>query len=258
MNGKSNQHCTRIVIAICCAAFCTTALAASEDELGDLAARLQYGYYSADARALQRAIQEIEKIEVDPKLNRARDYQLGYGQWKLAETLLKQDGSAARRAAAACIDVTDRALEAVPKRLNIPKPDVLHAELHAIQAGCYIARRDSSRAGKALEEGLALQPSNPRILLVAGAFAIGHAKSSADRAAAERSIASAVTAFDLQPPQAPGAADWGHAEALALLGEIQLAQGNGIGARNSLERALVIAPDYTHARTLLARATGGR
>lgn len=233
-------------------------LAAGDDELDELAARLQYNFYAADARAIDRAIQEITKLEVDPALARARDYQLGYGQWKLAETLGNKDRSGARRALTACIDVTDKALDAVPKRANLPRPDLLHAELHAVQAGCYLARGDASQAGKLLEEGAGLQPGNPRILFVSASKSIAKAKSPADRASAERSMASAVAAFDQQPPQPPGTADWGHAEALAKLGEIQLQQGNTVAARNSLERALVLAPDYVFAKTLLARATGGR
>ncbi len=230
-------------------------LGAGFDELNDLAARLQFDYYAADVRALQQDIQEISKLDLESDFLRVRNYQLGYGQWKLAETLQPKDRSGARRAAEACITATESALEAVPKRANIPRPDIVHAELLAIQSGCYAVRGDASRAGKLSAEARGLQPSNPRILLVIAAQAIARAKSVADRASAERSIAEAVAAFDTQPPLPAGSADWGHAEALAWLGEIQLTQGNRIAARNSIERALVLAPDFVVARALLARAT---
>lgn len=251
-------HAIRWTTALICCAASVRVFAAGADELNDLAARLQFNYYAADTRALQQNLRDITNLSLSADLTRTRDYQLGYGQWKLAETIQPKDKPASRRAADACIEATDKALDAVPKRANIVRPDVLHAELHAIQSGCYATRGDVSRATKLLEDARALQSGNPRILLVTAALAIGRAKSAADRAAAEGSIAAAVAAFDAQPPLPPGSADWGHAEALARLGEIQLLQGNRVAARNSIERALVMAPDYSFARALLARTTGSR
>ena len=248
----------RVLVALSVGAAVTESLAAGADELDDLAGRLQFGFYAADTRALRQDTQAIAKLELGPELERFRSYQLGYGHWKLAESLVVKDRSGARKSADDCLDVTDKALAAVPKRANIPRPDVLHAELYAIQAGCYSVRGENSRAGKSLEEARALQPANPRVLLVGAMMAIDRAKSAEARSAAEREIGSAVAAFDAQPPQPPGTADWGHAEALAWLGEIQLRQGNRVSARNSIERALVLAPDYSLARALLARITSGR
>ncbi|MBC7983677.1 MAG: hypothetical protein H7Y02_07485, partial [Candidatus Obscuribacterales bacterium] len=69
------------------------------------------------------------------------------------------------------------------------------------------------------------------------------ANSKAEHEQAERQLSDVVAAFDALPPSEPGAPDWGHAEALAYLGQAALARGNRIAARNSLERALVLAPD---------------
>jgi tetratricopeptide (TPR) repeat protein len=259
MIRKSSGPWIAVVAAVWCGLPATLVFPANNsDELNDLVGRMQFNYYAADARALRQDVQEVSALEVDPELTRVRDYQVGYGQWKLAETLQVKDRSAARHAAGACIDATNKALDAVPKRANIPRPDVMHAELHAIQAGCYGTLGETARAGKLLDDARALQPANPRILLVAAIYAINRAKSASERLVAERAIQTAVVAFDAQPPLPPGAADWGHAEALAWLGEVQLQREDRVAARNSLERALVLAPDYVFARALLARATGGR
>ena len=51
-----------------------------------------------------------------------------------------------------------------------------------------------------------------------------------------------------------GKPDWGHAEALTLLGGSYLTSGDPVAARDALERALVIAPDYREAQELLQTA----
>jgi hypothetical protein len=251
-----------IIIATLCCAW-STCRGAAMDDLNDLAARLQFDFYAADARALQQDLQLVANLKLDDTLSRARDYQLAYGQWKLAEISRNKDRSAARRAADACVEATDRAIEAVPKRATIPRPDVMHAELQAMQSACLgmlgeLGGTTMSRSNKSLEAARILQPSNPRVLLVGATSAISKAKTATERAAAERAIAAAIAAFDKQSPGSSGAADWGQAEALAWMGELQLTQGNAIAARNALERALVLAPDYARARELLARATSGR
>jgi len=236
----------------------SAAFAADSGELGDLAAQIQFGYYGGDARALAREVQAIAKLQVEDSLQRTLQYQLAYGQWKLAETLLATDRSGAKRAANNCIDTADKGLEAVPKRANIIRPDVMHAELYAIQAACAAVREEFYKAGKAIDSARGLQPTNPRVQLVDAIIAIARAKSAQDRSGAERMIVATVAAFDAQTPLPANVPDWGHAEALARLGALQLQQGNRIEARNSIERALVLASDYVWAREMLGKITGGR
>ena len=49
---------------------------------------------------------------------------------------------------------------------------------------------------------------------------------------------------------------WGAAETYAYLGRGYLEQGDVVAARDALERALLIAPDFALARRLLLRITG--
>ena len=49
--------------------------------------------------------------------------------------------------------------------------------------------------------------------------------------------------------------EWGAAEAYAFLGRALYAQSDVVGAREALERALLIAPDFGFARRLMAQIT---
>ncbi|HET7132053.1 MAG TPA: hypothetical protein VFJ95_07380, partial [Gammaproteobacteria bacterium] len=67
----------------------------------------------------------------------------------------------------------------------------------------------------------------------------------------------AVAAFDARPAALRGP-EWGEAEALAALGELKLARGDAREARDLIERALLLAPDYRFAMELRARMQGAR
>jgi len=76
-------------------------------------------------------------------------------------------------------------------------------------------------------------------------------------AAVVERLQTAVTRFDEWTAPA-GAPDWGHAEALAALGEAALSRGEVRPARDWLERALLLAPEYRFADELRARLQAGR
>ena len=53
-------------------------------------------------------------------------------------------------------------------------------------------------------------------------------------------------------PRASTTPEWGAAEAYAFLGRALFDQRDAVGAREALERSLLIAPDYAFARKLMA------
>ena len=95
-----------------------------------------------------------------------------------------------------------------------------------------------------------LAPDNPRVKLVQAMCAPSTA---VDPAAVDRWRA-VVASFEAAPPSRPGKPDWGHVEALTMLGETYLQRGDTVAARDALERALVLAPDYRQAQQLLQAA----
>ena len=67
----------------------------------------------------------------------------------------------------------------------------------------------------------------------------------------------AVAAFELEragTEQLPG---WGAAEAYELLARDLLDQGETLGARDALEHALLLAPEFSQARRLMAQIISG-
>ena len=130
------------------------------------------------------------------------------------------------------------------------------AEALAIQAACEGHSRDDPRGlvrlceqqaaahGGGARSGQSARQAHP------GNLCAEHGR---DPAAVDRWRA-VVASFEAAPPSRPGKPDWGHVEALTMLGETYLQRGDPVAARDALERALVLAPDYRQAQQLLQAA----
>ncbi len=220
-------------------------------ELDDAAARLHYAFYTADVRALEQAIGLISHLQPLPNQPGLKEYYAAYGYWKLAQTSAEEAAagrasgrSSASKAAQACDRQADLAVE----------KDRRMAEAYAIDAVCASfgsALMSSSCASKSLRTAKELDPQNPRILLIETLCA---QKDAASPAAHTEKLRALVSAFEHAPPTRPGKPDWGQAEALLMLGENYLQRGDSLAARDAIERALVIAPDYRKAQELLQTA----
>jgi hypothetical protein len=244
--------------ALSCALFMVTgALSDSRadaiSELDDLAARIQYAFYTADARGIEDALELLQRLELPPGRRVMKDYYTAYAHWKRAEIYADEAAGGQRKARAearsagsACEKAAASVIAAEPR----------FAEAHAIQAICAsLASRTAELLplgtcvrDKAMREAQALEPRNPRVRLIEIRCSMADEKQAA---ALLSRLEALVSDFDASPPASPGNPDWGHAEALVLLGRLRLARGNAIGARDALERAIVIAPDYRKAQALL-------
>ncbi len=246
----------------------STSFAAERDVLDDLAARIQFEYYAADARALQRDLEGLKKLKTSESDVILRTYYLAYGQMKLAEVLADKDRSAARKSAGECRRYAEEVTDQEPKRVNArdrARLDTLHGEIWAIQAACISLDAEISflpvpalSDNRARDKASALAPGNPRVLLLAAIEATKQADNPDERVAASQALIVVANLFDTLPPPESGMPDWGYAEALAWLGQNYLSLGDRIGARNALERALVVAPDFVWARTLQQQLKGVR
>jgi hypothetical protein len=232
------------------------ATAASTAEFDDATARLQFAFYTADIRSLEEMLTVIAGFEVDGSLAAARSYQLAYGNWRLAQLYAQplderakpNTKANANRAAKACV---------VHARETVSK-DPRMAEIYAIEAACDDFSPGSNGGGspacarnKSMRTALTLGTENPRVHFV---NALCSPELKGEGAAAVDLWRAVVAKFEAAPPSQPGKPDWGHAEALTLLGESYLQRGEMVAARDVLERALVIAPDYRQAQKLLQTA----
>jgi tetratricopeptide (TPR) repeat protein len=112
---------------------------------------------------------------------------------------------------------------------------------------------------QALAHARELEPSNPRIALI-DAWLVSARPALADasvRDEAVKKLEAAADAFAAWSPT-PDVPDWGEAEALAALAELYLTRGELRDARDLLERALLVAPDYRFAVDLRAQLQGSR
>jgi hypothetical protein len=229
-----------VAAAAAVAALTATVVAAPSGELFDVAGRIDYGFYNADARAIEAAVAVLDRLGESPDTLYYRD---------LAGLRLAQLGTTGRIPAElleACAERT------VPGEAKGPAA----AEAWVLAAGCAVEADSQRRAEQALARARALDADNPRIALVAAWAAERAHDEAVDAAARATTWQAVVAAFDSwdAPADAP---QWGRAEALAELGEIVLASGDARAARDLIERALLEAPDYPRAVELRGRLVGG-
>jgi len=223
-------------------------------ELHDAAARLEFAFYTEDEGGLLVALESLEKATVQPPFEAlARSY-IGYGYWKRAQLLKGRDEKTSAAAAQQCVD----------RLVGPEEPDHELAEIHAIRAACLGLLASLSgavraplygrRAGASMQRARELDPGNPRVLLVDAVNLYERpAAFGGDREQALLRLSSATAAFE----DASGSVDtpeWGQAEAWALLGRAHLERGDRVAARDALERALLIAPGYVQAQSLLSES----
>jgi len=243
-----------IVIA---AGVCSMSLLARADGISDLddaVARMQFAYYTNDPRGLSDAIDLVAKVELPLSMKGMREYFTAYGQWRLAELRNDQLRAGVRTARSQLNDAADACRDAAEAAIEL---DARMAEAHALEAICSsmtrpdVSNNASCSKHKALRTARELAVNNPRVLLIEAQCAF---QSDKDPQAVIQRLNGVVRAFENAPASRPGRPDWGHAEALVLLGEAHLARGDALAARDVIERALVIAPDYEKAKAALKSA----
>lgn len=242
--------------------FCSGARAESTAEIDDVAARMQYAFYTADVRALQEVQDVLARLEVPPQSVAMKEYYLGFGDWKAAQ--LHEVRSRGQPSGSEARSNVVKAAQACTKHMQTAiTQDARFAEAHAIEALCAGLPQSLRASGgrptqsscarsKGLQTALKLEPGNPRVRLVEY---LCQGDTGNERAAVRfEQLQDVVAAFEAAPPSRPGRPDWGEAEALALMGEEYLRRGDNVAARNALERALVLAPDFHAAQKMLQTA----
>jgi hypothetical protein len=242
------------------AAATLTALAgaawADEAQWRDLESRIQYGYYTEDRRALQNL---ADSMALDESQGEWRAYFAGLVYWRLAQLAAQAPqggkGPSVSDLAQRCTRALDAALES-------------HADFVeglALRSACLATplagggmHLPGHRPRKDVQRALSLAPRNPRALLIDALSDYELPPSfGGNQERALGGFRRAVAAFETEragPEVMPG---WGAAEAYMFLGQNLLAHNDPVGARDALERALLLAPDYAQARRLMAKIISG-
>lgn len=237
----------------------------------DVEGRIQYAYYTEDARALNNVLGSL-KPKAGEEGEQAADegtraYFRALAHYRLAQVLQAGRKPKARDAIDDCGDEVDRAIAALP-RVPVgldesPAHRLQRAEAYVLGTACTLAGREMSslpftagRIGSRIDEAVKLEPKNPRVRLVEALAMFERAgKDATARAAALRSLRAATVMFEEARAQASTTPEWGAAEAYAFLARALVDQRDIVGAREALERSLLIAPDYAYARRLMSQIT---
>jgi tetratricopeptide (TPR) repeat protein len=240
----------------------------------DVESRIQYGYFTEDLRGLRNLAQQVATDESQDAL---KSYYVGLLAYRL--TLLSEAQGAkpptgeaqappkpadktdpgkneARQTVERCVSSLDHALKA--------RNDF--ADALALQSACLgrLAELSSWRTPFAgpksatqLRKALQLAPKNPRVLLLDAIGDYEHSKAPEGAPRPCEKFKSTAAVFDAERADVDQVPGWGAAEAYMWLGRCYLGNGDVVPARDALERALLIAPEFAQARRLLSSITSG-
>ena len=259
-----------------------SAVCAADTNWLDIESRIQYGYFTEDVHSLRNLVEPLASNDSHDRLKSYYAGLLAYRMTLLEEAQADQAAATAdagagtlppkspppvrkndrskneaRQTVERCVGSLDRALEA---QSNFP--DAL-----ALQAACLRLLADLSswraplaapKSAAQLHKALQIAPKNPRVLLL---DAIGdYEHPGASSGAVEHpcvKFKAAAAVFEAERADVDQVPGWGAAEAYMWLGRCYLDSGDGNAARDALERALLIAPEFAQARRLLATITSG-
>jgi hypothetical protein len=254
MRSRHSTRRARLACLVCL--FATGAVCAANDEHWlDIEGQIQYSYYTEDLRALSNLAARLDSKEGAQPL---QGYYAALAYYRVALTGAAHDPAAAASAAEHCNASLEASLQA---RAN-------WAEALALQGACLtlIAELKPLRAPLAaahsrsqLARARELEPHNPRVLLIDGSLDFERAAKGAVAAKAHAcaEFAAAIAAFEALRPGEERVPEWGLAEGYTYRARCDLERGDAAAARDALERALLIAPDYQLARRLVARIIAG-
>jgi hypothetical protein len=218
--------------------------ASTEAALADIVGRLDYGYYTGDARLIEAARSDLERSSKDGSL---KAYYVAYAAYRLSQLGAADSNRARRDLVAGCVD---SAREATVDPTWALEAWVLIAAC-SLQGGIeQPARRlgHDLRLADALAAARELNPQHPRLLLIT-AWASRRSDAGEGNAAQGQILEQARLQFEawrgsgLEPT-------WGKAETLASLGQVFLELGQLREARDVIEQSLIEAPEYPFALEL--------
>jgi hypothetical protein len=221
-------------------------------EGGDLQAQILYAYQTEDFGELGNIAQRLGNQVKAGGADAALRYHLAHAEYRLGLLAGEKRRKGSAPAFADCIDQLKPVLD----------QDAKSVEALLLQSACYreLAKERHleavllrNRAEERLKSAFELGPRNPRVLyLVAMHGLTGSKPNSADAQRAFAILLEAAQLFEQSSATRADVPGWGHAEAYLALGTQLAARGDVLGARNWIEKSLIVAPDYKAAQKQLA------
>ncbi|MGH8209460.1 MAG: hypothetical protein ACREU6_07660 [Steroidobacteraceae bacterium] len=255
------------LLALLAAAVVTSVAAvhAADARWLDLESRIQYDYFTEDPRALRNL---AEPLASNDSHDRLKGYYAGLLAYRLTQLVADKSASSGKPPTAAEKDeerqTAQHCVRSLDQALAVQSD---FADALALQSACLsrLAELGSWRAPFAapksaaqIRKALQLAPQNPRVLLLEaiGDYERAQAPGGGVQHPCEK-FKSTAAVFEAERADVDPLPGWGAAEAYTWLGRCYLDSGDAVTARDVLERALLIAPEFAQARRLLATITSG-
>ena len=249
-----------VKLAVLLAAIPAIGLARADalSDLLDASTVVQHAFYTRDSNTMLSARTDLERLAEAGSLGALAHYYTGYADFRLGQLALRDDKGAAS-------ELLDRCIEESKSSWKLNKR---FAEAYALMSACYGFKAGlqpwkavyyTPQAGRMMKKARELDGQNPRVVLL-DAIAEYHLPRTlgGDKERAEERFTEAVQLFESDEAEVVrGYPDWGHAEAYAYMGEISLDRSDPIAARDAVEQALLIAPDYEWALEMLREVRAG-
>ncbi len=225
---------------------------APAQEGGDLQAQILYAYQAEDTNQLASLVQNLVNRVKAGSADAALRYHLAHAQYRFG--LLAQGGRA-RDAAPAFADCVEQLKAVLEEHAD-------SVEALALQSACYgeLAKRTRvtavllrSKGEERLNAAFKLDPHNPRVLFFLAEDGLERSKAGtpeSKRAFAQ--LQESAKIFEQSSATRNDVPGWGHAQAYLALGIQLRSRGDPLGARNWIEKSLIVAPDYKAAQRQLA------
>lgn len=217
---------------------------------GDLQAQILYAFHAEDVNELTNLAQTLSTQLAADGSDAALRYHLAHADYRLGLLAVAPHARDAEGHFSACVDELKPLLAAQPESVEVlVLQSACYAHLARFQKfGAVLVR---SRAVDRLNLALKLAPQNPRAVYVSAMQALAGPSGAAD-ARVDAALLAAAQLFERSSATNPETPGWGHAEAYLELGRRLQARGDVLGARNWIEKSLIVAPDFKAARRQLA------
>jgi hypothetical protein len=243
-----------VILGLAWAALMPPQALAADADWRDIESRIQYAWYTEDARGLATLAERVTTLSSAAPL---RNYYLALARLHEAQLALAEAATAgaaappaAGQAAGACTAAADDALAARPTDAELLALQSLCMALHS-RARALDVPFAGSRSHARMQRAVQLAPRDPRVRLLAAQLSYATARSSPERGGLVGAFQGAVDAFELERQGLEQVPAWGGAEAWEGLAQVYLDRGDAIAARAALEHALLLVPEYTAAHRLL-------
>jgi len=225
------------------------------EDAADYENRIEFGFLSQDAKALRTLVKSLTALAGGNDGGPLAHYLAAHADFRLAQVLndTHKDG------------VSESAKECVDQLAGLTHRDSRDAEALVQKAACHALVAATSMlksvthgpaASDAIAAALTLAPKNPRAHLVDALVDNWRpAKLGGDPVRAFSKFKVAADSFEAVPAGSSAFPVWGNADVYYWLGKSYAGRGDVAAARNALEQALIVAPDFAMARRELARLT---